>query len=93
MFQLLPESKYPTEIGCFLTEHALIFYIGILTGSRKKSSLQEKNIRERVKFFLFRQNFETIILFDYSSSDTVSNQQIKLRFVLGDFVFLENRLY
>ena len=60
---------------------------------------QEKNfisfreiVRERFSTFRFRQHFKRL-KFDYSYSETVSNQKIKIKnYLLDDCVFLEIRL-
>ena len=60
---------------------------------------QEKNfisfreiVPEGVSIFRFRQHFKRL-KFDYSSSETVSNQKIKItNYFLDDCVFLEIRL-
>ena len=38
MFKLLPESKYPTGMLYFLTEHTLIIYVQYRKGSKRKTS-------------------------------------------------------
>ena len=37
MFKSLPESKYPTGIFYFLTEHTLLIYVQYIKGSRRKT--------------------------------------------------------
>ena len=93
MFKSLPKSKYPTGMLYFLTEHTLIIYVRYIKGSKRKTSyLLEKFVRERFSTFVSDSNFKRL-KFDYSFSETVSNQKIKTkdRF-LDDCVFLEIRL-
>ena len=87
MTQLLPKSKYPTEMLYFLTEHTLNIYVQFILGfKRKASSLSEKSFENDFEHFVSDSIFKRL-KFDYLSSETVSTQQIKLR-TLGDCVFL-----
>ena len=77
MFKSLPKSKYPTEMLCFVTEHILIIYIQYIKGSKRKTSylleiLFEKDLVHFVSDSIFKR-----LKFDYSSSETVSNQKMK----------------
>ena len=79
MFKLLPKSKYPTGMLYFLTEHNLIIYVQYIKGSKKKSSylleeLFEKDLVHFVSDSIFKR-----LKFDYSSSETVSYQKIKIK--------------
>ena len=93
MFKSLPKSKYPTGMRYFLTEHTLIVYVQYIKGSNRKTlylleKLFEKDLVHFVSYSLFKR-----LKFDYSSSETVSNQKIKIKnYFLDDCVFLEIRL-
>ena len=93
MFQLLPKSKYPTGMLYFLTEHTLIIYVQYIKGSKRKTSyLLEKLFEKDLVHFVSDSIFKRL-QFDYSSSETVSNQKIKIKnYSLDDCVFLEIRL-
>ena len=77
----------------FLTEHTLIIYVQYITGSKRKTSylleiLFEKDLVHFVSDSIFKR-----LNFDYSSSETVSNQKIKNKnYCLDECVFLEIRL-
>ena len=71
----------------FLTEHTLIIYVQYIKGSKRKTLyLLEKLVeKDFVSDSIFKR-----LKFDYSSSETVSNQKIKIKnYFLGDCVFLE----
>ena len=93
MFKSLPKSKYRTGMLYFLTEHTLIIYVQYIKGSKRKTSyLLEKLFEKDLVHFV-----SDIILkrlkFEYSSSETVSNQKIKIKnYFLDDCVFLQIRL-
>ena len=77
MFKSLQKNKYPTEVLYFLTDHTLIIYVQYIEGSKRKTSyllekLFEKDLVHFVKDSIFKR-----FKFDYSSSETVSNQKIK----------------
>ena len=94
MFKSLPKSKYPTGMLYFLTEHTLIIYVQYIKGSERKSSyLLEKLFEKDLVHFVSDSIFKRL-KFDYSSSETVSNQKIKIKnYFLDDCgVFLEIRL-
>ena len=93
MFKSLPKSKYPTGMLYFLTEHTLIIYVQYIKGSRKKKSYSlEKLFKKDLVHFVSDSIFKRL-KFDYSSSETVSNQKIKIKnYFLDDCVFLEIRL-
>ena len=91
MFKTLPKSKYPTGIPYFLAEQTLIIYVPYVKGFKRKTSyllekLHEKDLVHFVSDSIFKR-----IKFDYSSSETVSNQKIKKCF-FDDCVFREIRL-
>ena len=77
----------------FLTEHTLIIYVQYIKGSKgKKSFLLEKLSEKDLVHFVSDSIFKRLN-FDYSSSETVSNQKIKnKKYFLDDCVFLEIRL-
>ena len=93
MFKLLPKSKYPTGILYFLTEHALAIYVQYIKGSKRKTSyLLEKWFEKDLVHFISDSIFKRL-KFDYSSSETVSNQKIKIKnCFLDSYIFLEIRL-
>ena len=75
----LPNSKYPTVMLYFLTEHTLIIYVQYIKGFKKKTSyLLEKLFEKDLVHFVSDSIFKRLKL-DYSSSETVSNQKKKLK--------------
>ena len=93
MFKLLLKSKYPTGMPNFLTEHTLFIYVQYIKGSKRKTSyLLEKLVEKDLVHFVSDSNFKRL-KFDNSSSETVSNQKIKIKnCFLDDCVFVEIRL-
>ena len=93
MEKSLPKSKYPTGMLYFLTEHPLIIYVQYIKGSMRKTSyLLEKLFQKDLVHFVSNSIFKCLN-FDYSSSEAVSNQKIKIKnYFLDDCVFLEIRL-
>ena len=77
----------------FLTEHTLIIHVQYIKGSKgKKSFLLEKLSENDLVHFVSDSIFKRLN-FDYSSSETVSNQKIKIKnYFLDNCVFLEIRL-
>ena len=77
----------------FLTEHTLVIYVQYIKGSKRKTSyLLEKLFEKDLVHFVSDSIFKRLN-FDYSSSETVSNQKIKIKNYFRDnFVFLEIRL-
>ena len=77
----------------FLTEHTLIIDVQYIKGSKRKTSyllekLFEKDLVHFVSDIIFKR-----FNFDYSSSETVSSQKIKIKnYFLDDCVFLGIRL-
>ena len=77
----------------FLTEHTLIIYVQYIKGFKRKTSyilekLFEKDLVHFVSDIIFKR-----LKFDYSSSETVSNQGIKIKnWSFDDCIFLEIRL-
>ena len=93
MFKPLSKRKYPTGMLYFLTEHTLIIYVQYKKGFKRKTSyLLEKLFEKDLVYFVSDSIFKRL-KFDYSSSETVSNQKIKIKnYFLDDCVFLEFRL-
>ena len=77
----------------FLTEHTLTIYVQFIKGSKRKTSyLLEKCFEKDLVHFVSDSIFKRLE-FDYSSSEAVSNQKIKVKnCFLDDCVFLEIRL-
>ena len=77
----------------FLTEHTLIIYVQHIKGSKRKNScILEKLFEKDIVHFVSDSIFKRL-KFDYSSSETVSNQKLKIKnCFLDDGVFLEIRL-
>ena len=77
----------------FLTEHTLIIYVQYIKGSKRKTSyLLEKLFEKDLVHFVLDSIFKCL-KFDYSSSETVSNQKIKIKnWFFDDCAFLEIRL-
>ena len=78
MFKLLPKCEYPTEILYFLTEHTYIIYVQFMV-PREKLHLFKRNRSRMSQDISFLDSIFKRLTFDYSSSETVLNQQIKLR--------------
>ena len=93
MFKSLPKSKYPTGMLYFLTEHTLIIYVQYIKGSKRKTIyLLEKLFEKDLVHFVSDSIFKRLE-FNYSSSETGSNQMIKIKnYFLDDCIFLEIRL-
>ena len=77
----------------FLTEDTLIIYVQYIKGSKRKTSyLLEKLFEKDFVHFVSDSIFKRLN-FNYLSSETVSNQKIKIKnYFLDDCVFLEIRL-
>ena len=77
----------------FLTEHTLIIYVHYIKGSKRKTSyLLEKLFEKDLVHFVLDSIFKRL-KFDSSSSETVSNQKIKVKnWFCDDCVFLEIKL-
>ena len=92
MYYSLPKSKYPNEMLYFPPEHTLIIYVQHIKGSKRKTSyllekLFKKDLVHSVSGSVLR------LKFDDSSSETVSNQKLKIKnYFLDDCVFLKIRL-
>ena len=91
MFKLLPKSKNPTGMLYFLTEHTFTIYVQFTKGSKRKTSyLSEKYFEKDLVHFVSDSIFKRLE-FDHSSSETVSNQKIKINnCFLDDCVFLRS---
>ena len=89
MFKSLPKSKYPTGMLYFLTEHTLNIYVQYIKDSKRKTSyLLEKLFEKDLVHFVSDSIFKRL-KFDYSSSETVSNQKIKIKnYLLDDCVHI-----
>ena len=93
MFKSLPKSKYPTGMLYFLTEHTLIIYVQYIKGSKRKTSYRLQKLFEKDLVHFVSDSILKRLEFDYSSSETVSNQKIKIKnYFLDDCVLLEFRL-
>ena len=79
MFKSLPKSKYPTGMLYFLTEHALIIYVQYIKGSKRKTSYLLKKLFEKDLVHFVSDSIFKRLKLDYSSSETVSNQKIKIK--------------
>ena len=77
----------------FLTEDTFIIYVQYIKGYKRKTSyLLEKLFKKDLTHFVSDSIFKRL-KFDYSSSETVSNQKIKIKnCFFDDRVFLEIRL-
>ena len=79
MFKLLPKSKFPTGMLYFITEHTLTIYVQYIKGSKRKTSyLLEKWFEKDLVHFVSDSIFKRLE-FDYSSSENVSNQKVKIK--------------
>ena len=93
MFKLMLKSNYSSRMFYFLTEHTLIIYVQYIKGSKRKTSyILEKLFEKDLVHFVSDSIFKRL-KFDCSSSETVSNQKIKIKnCFLDGCVFLEIRL-
>ena len=93
MFKSLPKSKYPTGKLYFQTEHTLIIYVQyIIVSKRKTSYILEKPFEKDLVQFVSDVIFKRF-KFDYSSSETVPNQKITIKYwPFDDCIFLETLL-
>ena len=93
MFKSLPKSKYPTGRLYFLTEHTFSIYVQYIKCSKRKTQyLLEKLFEKDLLHFVSDSIFKRLKL-DYSSSETVSTQKMKIKnWVVDDCVFLAIRL-
>ena len=77
----------------FLTEHTLIIYVQYIIGSKGKTSYLLEKLFEKDLVHFGSDSIFKRLNFDYSSSETVSNQKIKIKnYFLDDCVFLGIRL-
>ena len=93
MFKLLLKGNYPSRMIHFLAEHTLIIYVQYIQGSKRITSyILEKLFEKDLVHFVSDSIFKRL-KFDCSSSETVSNQKIKIKnCFLNGCVFLEIRL-
>ena len=93
MFKSLQNSKYLTGMLYFLTEHTLIIYVQYIKGSKRTTSYLLEKLFEKTLVHFVSDCIFICLKFDYSSSETVSNQKIKTKnYFLDDCVFLEIRV-
>ena len=93
MFKLLPKSIFPTGMLYFLAEHTLIIYVQYIKGSKRKTSYILEKLLEKDLVPFNSDSIFKFLKFGYSSSENVSNQQIKNKnCFLDDCVFLGIRL-
>ena len=93
MFKLLLKRNYPSRMFYFLTEHTLIIYDQHIKGSKRKTSYILEKLFEKDFVHFVSDSILKRLKFDCSSSETVSNQKIKIKICfLDDCVFLEIRL-
>ena len=75
----LPKIKYPTGMLYFLTEHTLIIYVQYIKGSKRKTSYPLEKLFEKDLVYFVSDSIFKRLKFDYSSSETFSNQKIKIK--------------
>ena len=93
MFKLLLKSNNPSRIFYFLTEHTLIIYVQYIKGSKRKTLYILEKLFEKDSVHFVSVTIFKCLKFDCSSSETVSNQKIKIKnCFLDGCVFLEIRL-
>ena len=93
MFKSLSKIKFPTGMLYFLTEHTLINYVQYLKVSKRKTSYLLEKLFEKDLIHFVSDSIFKCLKFDYSSSETVSNQKIEIKnCFVKIFVFLEIRL-
>ena len=77
----------------FLTEHTLIIYVQYIKDSKRKTSYFLEKLFEKDLVHFVSESIFKRLNFNYLSSETVSNQKIKINnYFLDDCVFLEFRL-
>ena len=77
----------------FLTEHTLITYVQYIKGFKRKTKYHLEKLFEKDLVHFVSDSIFNPLKFVYSSSETVSNQKVKLKNCLfDDCVFLEIRL-
>ena len=93
MFKSLPKKKTPTGILYFLAEHTLIIYVQYIKGSKKKAAYLSEKLFEKDLIHFISDSLFKRLKFDYSSSETISNQKIKIKnYFHDDCEILEIRL-
>ena len=94
MYKSLPKSKKISNWNAlyFLTEQTLIIYVQHIKGSERKSSYPLKKLFEKELVHFVSDSIFKRLKFDYSCSDTASNQKIKTKkCFLDDGVFLDDQ--
>ena len=77
----------------FLTEHTLIIYVQYIKGSKRTTLYLLEKLFEKTLVHFVSDCIFKCLKSDYSSSETVSNQKIKIKnYFLDDCVFLKIRL-
>ena len=77
----------------FLTEHTLFIYVQYIKVSKRKTSLLLEKLFKKDLVHFVSDSILKRLKFDYSSSEAVSNQKIKIKNnVFGDCAYLEIRL-
>ena len=77
----------------FLTEHTLIIYAQYIKVSKRKTSYPLEKLFEKDLVHFVPDNIFKRLELDHSSSETVSNQKIKIKnYFHDDYVFLKIRL-
>ena len=77
----------------FLTKHTSIIYLQYIKGFKRKTSYLLEKLFEKDLVHLISDSIFKRLKFDYSFSETVSNQKIRINnYFLDDCVFLEIRL-
>ena len=77
----------------FLTQYTLITYVQYIKGSKGKTFILLEKLFEKDLVYFVSDSIFKRLKFDYSFSETVSNQKIKIKnYFLDDCVFLGIRL-
>ena len=77
----------------FLTENTFIVYVLYIKDSKRKTSYLLEKLFEKDSVHFVSDGIFKLLTFDYLSSETVSNQKIKIKNrYLNDCVFLGIRL-
>ena len=93
MFKSLPKSKYLTGMLYFLTEHIFYYLCTIYKRFQEKNFIYLEKLFENDLVHFVSDSIFKRLKFDYSSSETVSNQKMKIKnCFFDDCVFLEIRL-
>ena len=93
MFKFLLKSNYPSRMFYLLTEHTLIIFVQYLKNFRIKTSFILEKLFEKDLVHFVSDSIFKCLKFDCSSSETVSNQKIKIKNCFHNgCMFLEIRL-